>query len=709
MSKGSTNQTANIVKTRGYHASDDEDEYNDASSIDSALGAVCDAYEESERGDNEDDEEERVPERSNEEKIKESISDFAEAFRKWVPFEAVDASKVKRAFCSVSRGNDDASSNVRRAYDDDDDDDDDLEDGEIDTRYVESFVKQVKNGCDLFLNSMGHGRHMLWRNSDYANGWDNFVTMIKEMFVEDECAIHFYHGSDTNYYKLGFDGNFDTLSVFKMGYFSIGPLVDETRGSSSSFEIPDRSIWTKTLLNQGFSHVGVIPVEHSVAPFDDAFMKASYSSFAKLREFRGDVWIYDESMEPGKHAVPNGAALKTRDSKGPALIYVKDTENARNRVLPGTAFFRITMNFLGQLNDPPEWKRHPADAISDERVAKERINAELSNVGDRLKRVSFALDKPPPPIIAAAVPSTPAPATSPSFESAISVVKFVDEQMRESGVRLETEPPPTAPSIVPRACGTKRLASADADAPVRGSKRARKAVALSTAPIGRKMKDEAIGFMELYLKRAKENGASVVVVPPTLPLTAAHIAYFEGLNEEQSYHCYDGYLKRVLFDIPCAPAFVRLRTWLTRLFDNLGEMRQLGVYAMITDRPQIDPCPLSLVLPADDGDGTGAPTYNECWMSANLGKDSESETKETTDFSFCSNAAYNEVKGLTRALIYYCALTDARNEKLVGGGGGEKRWPRFVSIRPVASFKNKGFIDAMCDIIAMKGCKCFIV
>lgn len=236
--------------------------------------------------------------------------------------------------------------------------------------YVE-YVSQKLNAMAHEIGEMGV--HCLLQNKDYKNGYNEFKSFINDIIrSSDGHDVNFYIGNSTNYPELTYDGNFDSLSMKMMGYFSIGASKSSYQNSTDlqRYEFPDESTWLRTIKNAGFAHVDVIPVEYDLL---DMSMKPEKLNRKQHDE---DVWICDPDYVESCNTQSSGADLvipKSILGSKKVTVYIKQQRNItgntkkdiptkerlfRMDISTGknhTRLYKIIVNFIGQSKNPAWW------------------------------------------------------------------------------------------------------------------------------------------------------------------------------------------------------------------------------------------------------------------------------------------------------------------------------------------------------------------
>ena len=292
-------------------------------------------------------------------------------------------------------------------------------DGERREDAISRFVEEAYEQCNQFGRAIGEqGMHCLLQNKDYRNGWNDFKRFVEDIFRSSKNEINFYHADSTNYFDLTYDGNYDSLSMKKMGYFSLGPSFDVTFGrhegvSLANWTMPTEDTWMRTIRNSGYSHVTIIPVTYELITSNvDKSQPAKNPSHAK------DVWIVDPDYDrQSDDAVTNVAAASSFSSSSSSSyqlsvlplsvmgnkrvrIFIEETELnkgtfvCKSLLTKGseqenvTRLYRIVVNFVGQPKTPAWWNTKSKHELAEQNL-RQNVDT-LSNVQDRLEKMSLA-------------------------------------------------------------------------------------------------------------------------------------------------------------------------------------------------------------------------------------------------------------------------------------------------------------------------------
>lgn len=421
---------------------------------------------------------------------------------------------------------------------------------------ISQFVEDAYEQCNQFGRAIGEqGMHCLLQNKDYRNGWNDFKRFVEDIFRSDKYEVNFYHADSTNYWDLAWDGNYDSISMKKMGYFSLGPSIDFP---PSEWTMPHEDTWLRTLRNGGFSHVTIIPVTYdlvSSVPRSSKTVSNDHSHQTK------SIWIhdpdYDDSLKlttdtiSGDNAPSSSYPLFVKPlsitGNKHVKVYAFEEEIKRKTFLHDekrgivTRLYRIIVNFVGQPKTPAWWNTKSKWELVEQNMAK---NIEtVSNVQNRLETLSIVStakrnmdtsnDLLAPECYQRSVteklsPVLPATVVSPNEKiSAVSVPNVILNSMERTSIEKRKRSTTTSLET------TKTTTCGD-----QAQKKKRRKISSNTmviTPIGADSKEENINKMDDYLDE--------LIRTETQGNLVSHA--FESLNEEECFDIYSEYL----FDI----------------------------------------------------------------------------------------------------------------------------------------------------------------
>lgn len=378
-----------MLTTTNYNVSDDDDEYDDSSLPEdeeetstllqsrSMKNDIMVITSSTDGNDREDEESILNPTPSEMEEMNTTKKDmFEEIVKIWFPKDknvyisqiddGEDTSFSSSLPSLIGRGNRKVASNGER---------DDV---------IKRFVDEAYEQCNQFGRAIGdQGMHCLLQNKDYRNGWNDVKRFIEDIFSDTKYDVEFFHAGSTNYWDLFWDGNYDSLSMKKMGYFSLAPSPHAIPWEN--WKIPHQDTWMRTIANSGFSHVTIIPVEYELMN----------SNFDNIETIKGDennltMWIYDPDYDVKNHiGGANAVTFNPGSITGSSKVVIHFNESSSCPFLRKsgdtylTRLYRIIVNFVGQPKTPAWWNTKSKWELA-ERNLRKNID-DLSNIQQRLE------------------------------------------------------------------------------------------------------------------------------------------------------------------------------------------------------------------------------------------------------------------------------------------------------------------------------------